>query len=551
MRPAWQWFVLALLWTLVNAAKPLTVDDTAYFYYARQIASSPADPYGFSIFWYETPQPAIEVLAPPVFLYWLGAGVRLFGASAVAWKLAMLPWAWLFVASFAMLAQRFAGAAVAGWLTAFLVCSPVFLPALNLMLDVPALGLGLAALVLFLRACDRESMSAALAAGVVAGLAIQTKYTACLVPAVMLVSGVVHRRVQLAFAASVVAVAVAGLWEAGTFLTYGRSQFADVLTEHSGGFLRKLELLPALVVVMGGVGTGWLFLSASALGWRRSWLVAAMLACLLAVVTTGGLSPVIPWPVPELLQFLTGKPLIHFHPAANLFLALGVLVVAWLGAAVMRAARAGDRTTAFLLAWLAIELAGYVLINPFVASRRVMGLAVVSTLVLGRLAVQRWSAVTPGVLRPVLVYSGCLGALFVITDMRDAEADRRAAGQAAQISRSVAASSDSRRWYTGHWGFQYYAEQEGLQPVVPGTSMLNEGDVVVVPDPLVSAQWIDLPADRVTLLHTVDEWDSWPWRTVPAYYRGSVPLAVRGDMPRRRTLVYRVIQTFVPEGRRR
>jgi hypothetical protein len=41
VRPAWRWWVLALLWTLVNALKPLTVDDAAYFYYARQIAAAP------------------------------------------------------------------------------------------------------------------------------------------------------------------------------------------------------------------------------------------------------------------------------------------------------------------------------------------------------------------------------------------------------------------------------------------------------------------------------------------------------------------------------
>jgi hypothetical protein len=47
----WGGIVLAaLLPTMSNAWKPVVVDDTAYLMVARQIASSPADPYGFEMF---------------------------------------------------------------------------------------------------------------------------------------------------------------------------------------------------------------------------------------------------------------------------------------------------------------------------------------------------------------------------------------------------------------------------------------------------------------------------------------------------------------------
>jgi hypothetical protein len=62
-----------------NVAKPLTADDAAYYQYARQIAAHPADPYGFSIIWYQALQPAIDVLAPPGWLYWWAAGLRWLG----------------------------------------------------------------------------------------------------------------------------------------------------------------------------------------------------------------------------------------------------------------------------------------------------------------------------------------------------------------------------------------------------------------------------------------------------------------------------------------
>src|SRR5689334_3376315 len=51
-------FLLAFVFTLADAWKPLHVDDTAYAYYARQIARDPWDPYGFEVFWYQAPVPA-------------------------------------------------------------------------------------------------------------------------------------------------------------------------------------------------------------------------------------------------------------------------------------------------------------------------------------------------------------------------------------------------------------------------------------------------------------------------------------------------------------
>ncbi len=54
---------VALLFTLLNAPKPLIIDDPAYFYYARHIAEHPTDPYGFEIFWGDLPTPAAQL--PP------------------------------------------------------------------------------------------------------------------------------------------------------------------------------------------------------------------------------------------------------------------------------------------------------------------------------------------------------------------------------------------------------------------------------------------------------------------------------------------------------
>src|SRR6516225_4698038 len=126
--------LLALLYTGLASIKPIHIDEAANYYYARQIAEHPSDPYGFEMFWYQRPEPANHVLTPPVLVYWWGLGVRLFGSQPVLWKLWLLPFVLLFVFSLHALLRRFA----LGWempLTATTVLSPAFLPSLNLMPD--------------------------------------------------------------------------------------------------------------------------------------------------------------------------------------------------------------------------------------------------------------------------------------------------------------------------------------------------------------------------------------------------------------------------------
>ena len=97
---------------------------------------------------YNRPVPANHALAPPVIPYWWAAGIQLFGMHPWAWKLWLFPFCLLFVMAFDALLRRFAPA-VAGPMLIMTVLSPVFLPSLNLMMDIPALALGLSAVALF------------------------------------------------------------------------------------------------------------------------------------------------------------------------------------------------------------------------------------------------------------------------------------------------------------------------------------------------------------------------------------------------------------------
>src|SRR5438132_7791609 len=165
-------FVLALLFTLLNAFKPLCIDDTLYHYHAEQIAQHPLNPYGFRIFQNDRPEPAIQALAPVVMQYWWAIGIRVFGQHPFWWKIWLFPYALLLIFSLYSLLRRFAGRYE--MILTWMVILSVFLPSFNLMLDVPVAALILFALVFFLRASEPESLWLAAASGRVPGIAAQT-----------------------------------------------------------------------------------------------------------------------------------------------------------------------------------------------------------------------------------------------------------------------------------------------------------------------------------------------------------------------------------------
>lgn len=515
---------LAVAVTLLNAIKPLQVDDAAYFYYAAQIAEHPTDPYGFEMFWFQWPQPASAVLAPPLLPAWWAVAIRLFGDQPLAWKLWLFPFVVLFTFSLQQLFRRFARGLETPLLV-MTVLSPVFLPSWNLMLDVPALALSLASVVLLLRACENGSLGRVLLAGLLAGLAIQTKYTGLLAPAVMLLATWTYRRWGPGVGAACTAGLLFMVWEGFVAWRYGESHFLYHLRAGVSTLADKIELTGPLVSILGGVAPYLALLALTALGARRIVLVLGGAAILLGY----GLLAVIPAGRDTLFPYL-------------LFGVFGMGVLAGAVLVVKRLTPRG-REEWFLVLWLGLEAAGYFALTPFPAARRVMGLVVVLTLLAGRLAAR------PGPRNAVWgisAFSTLLGCLFAAVDLRDAVAQMRAAEAAAA---SALAHTKGTAWYVGHWGFQFYAERAGLRPVVPDDSLLRAGDWLIVPEERFEQQTIFLPSDAVAEQAPILLQDVLPLRTVRGYYGGAIPLEPHAG-PRIVVHVYRVQSDFVPSSRR-
>ena len=109
----------------------------------------------------------------------------------------------------------------------------------------------------------------------------------------------------------------------------------------------------------------------------------------------------------------------------------------------------------------------YFLISPFAAVRRLIGIMLAATLVLGRSA-----AIAPAPRRRTRNLLWCLAAFNAAAgvaifgvDWQDAELARTAAVEAATLIRDQ--DPNAVIWSVGGWGFQYNAEQLGMRPSTP------------------------------------------------------------------------------------
>lgn len=558
--------LLAVIMTVLNSTKPVVVDDTAYLMFARHLATNPLQPYDFALFWYSAPQPAMEVLLPPVLPYWLACGINLLSEHLLLLKLWLFPFAWLFCESAAFLLRRFARRTTRDGIV-LLAFSPAVLPLFNFMLDVPAVALGLASVACLIRGCENQRVRWLVLGGIAAGLAAQTKYTMISLPAVLLWYGFTQRKVWRASVAIAIGLSLFVAWEFYVTQVCGESHFLHHLHAQQpiGGDLsfsetlqnwwsEKSELAKPMVGYLGGLAVVSGLYAGRALGFPR-WVVIGT-----AIITALGLVAVCVTPYSESLLLRnaqTGTPRLQLSELVFNSLGTAVVVTILLTCFALLVRRRKwkvslriNRMTWFLVGWLAIEVGAYFVLTPFPAARRVMMIAILFSFIASRL-VSRVRRVKPN--QWVVIYGVVFGCTIFALDCWDAWPERQLAYRA---SATIGERGQHQVWTQGHWGWQYYTDRLGMKLVHPGHTLIHRGDWLVVPlipnedegfyrpdsgRPKFVMKWAVLEpiGDHV--------WDDpLPYQTVPTLYGGVVPILGR-DHPRLRVGVYRVAQDWTPQ----
>jgi hypothetical protein len=547
--------LLALLFTLLNAFKPLCVDDTLYYYNAKQLAFHPLEPYRFRLFWLDRPGPAVTVLAPVMMPYWWAIAIRIAGEHPFLWKLWLLPYALILVFSLHALLRHFAP----GFemiLTWMVIISPVFLPSFNLMLDVPVAALILCSIVVFLRAADQNSLLLATLAGLIGGIAAQTKYNGLIVMPVILLHALITRKLRLGIIA-VFAVSLIFLsWEGFITWSAGRSHFlAQSQVYGSVNLLAKyIYLAWPLVTITGAVAPAITVLALVALrASKRTIVILSAVLCLGYFLIAF---------IPGLYQELTsdartGEPRLTL--AWLIFSAYGVVFGTALGAVLWRLTRFSKgaatlirrrkrfQAELFLTGWLALEIVAYFGFSPIPAVRRFLGLLVVATLIIGRLAAR--TCRTPqrrSLVRRVAFAGMPLALLFYAVDFRDAQVEKAAVETTAKTISELnyhSPGDQSTTWYVARWGFQFYAERAGMMPVFPDESRLQPGDWLALSDGPANTKAVTeyLSRYRLEPLTKLEFTDRLPLGTMLGYYSTGIPIHHQ-EGPRRIVQIYRVAE---------
>jgi hypothetical protein len=228
----------------------------------------------------------------------------------------------------------------------------------------------------------------------------------------------------------------------------------------------------------------------------------------------------------------------HRHP---IFLAVSLAAPRWERLRSLFFWRPFQRA-AFLSTWLVLEVFGYVFLTPFPAVRRLMGVVVVGTLILGCLAARTGRRrFGRAIVWSIAGFAAILGLGFTLLDWREAQAEREAVEKAALF---IDEHGGGKVWFAGHWGFQFYAEHDGMEAVSPTKSRLEVGDWLVYPS-RIHKQSLELDDIPSSLEAEIPIDDPVRLQTVMCYYSGYSAVENR-DRPRVKVWVYRIHQACVP-----
>lgn len=541
--PIWFALVLALAMNLLNLFEPLTVDDVCHSLYAVQVAKAPLQPFEFEIDWHQKPVAAWDVMVAPVTSYYWAPAMALFGDNPVAWKAWFLPLQWLFCYSVLVLLRRVVRRH-AGALTVAVGLGATVLPGLNMMLEVPMLAWAFASLAVLLRAFDRRSLAVAAAAGVLLGLALQTKYSAMGFFGPWLLFGLVRGTWRELVVGVATALALAGGIE---WL---------VSCSHGGGsyFMRQLELtqlrdwkhlLRGMVLHVGVLGMPTALLAAWAMR-LPSWIQwSAQLIYLAGYVVIA----LVPNRDALAVRDLAPDSIANGGMAVLTWSLLGLLFwrITWSLPKRLRARPIGRvvRMRCLLLGWFLMEIGASLLVSPFPAARRTLLIVFAFSLAAAWLAVRRRGG--GRAVRWFAVGSAVLGVCYQGVDCLDSAAVASAAKRAAEYVRGLL--PDARMHFTGGWGFEYYAPRQGMTPMCRGRTQVQRGDFIVVGSTDGAEQpWFDWHApvwlQRVDQNpHEISIGDAVPFSLLLNYYSGRRPL--EGQSGARFVVwVYRVLESF-------
>ncbi len=457
--------------------KAVHVDDPLFVWTAQWIQKHPGDFFGFNVNWWFSATPMWVANCNPPFMSYFLAGVgSLFGWNEVILHLGCLAVAFLAAMGIYSLARMWCERPLLA--TVIAIFTPAFLvSSTTLMCDVLMLTIWVWALVFWERALANErGCWIFIGAGLLAGLAVLTKYSAItLLPLLSILSILQTRKFGWWLPGLAVPVFMLAGYELITARMYGGGLFfAAVHYAQTAyvGFPGGWKASGIIGLAFAGGSLLPLLFFAPWL-WRPRVLLAGgavIFGILLGIFYRGAnLGLTYPWVNPELMNHRDFVFQVMLLTAGGLHLLLLVVAETW---------RRRDAVTITLALWIIGVLYFAIVLNWTVSARSFLPIVPAAAILLvRRLEATRGNPVAGGWLLWPLIPAAAIAVSIVMADCQLANSHRTAAEQVTLKYKSAS----HQLWFEGHAAFQYYMEKLGGQPIDVERSLLQPGDVVVVP----------------------------------------------------------------------
>ncbi|MGA2242438.1 MAG: glycosyltransferase family 39 protein [Verrucomicrobiota bacterium] len=472
--------------------KAIHVDDALFVWAGEWIQHHPTDFFGSKVIVWTSTIPMWKANCnPPLMSYFLAGVATLFGWNENVLHLACLAVAFAAAVSLYSLARLWCGRPLLATLIGIL--TPVFLvSSTTLMCDVLMLAFWMWALVVWERALGSEqSRWQFVGAGVLAGLAVLTKYSALtLLPLLPLLSLLRTRKLGVWW---LVGLAVPMLMVAGyewlTARMYGRGLLfaaAHFAQTHRIGFSGSWLAKGIIGLAFAGGSLLPLMFFAPWL-WRRRTLLAMGViifgALLVVFRLCGNLGLIHPWAYPELMNHWDFLLQVILLTAGGVLLVLLVASEAW---------QRRDIITVVLVFWILSGLFFAVVLNWTISARSYLPMVPAVVILLVRRLGRQPPLIGDVWLLGPLIPAAVITLSVAVADYRLANSDRTAAEQIAAKYKPA----DHQLWFEGGFStFQYYMEKLGGKRMDVEQSILQPGDVVVIPE--LNDAFFPLPPGRV------------------------------------------------------
>ena len=526
---------------LAFLTKSFHADDPLFIWVAKQVARHPLDFFGFEVNWAATSRPFHLVTKnPPLASYYMAPFGSIFG-----WSEPVLHLAFLIPAAGALIATyRFArglcsfpgeAALVAAFTPAFFVSST------TVMCDVALLCVWCWALVFWKEGLERRSHLRLLLASVLVAAAALTKYFGiALLPLLGAYAVARTRRLGAWLAWLVVPVLLLLGYEALTRRLYGHAHllysvgFAAAEQGVGGSSFSKLVVG---LTFLGGCCLSVIFFAFELRSPRALAPWAAVgVSCIAALLFFGRATRI---QAPYLQGFTPGQAV-----QAGIFItvALGIVAIA---AADLWKHR--DADSILLSLWVFGTFLFAAFFNWTVSARALVPMTpALGILLMRRLETQKS---LPNGIRGIWKSIGIAALAAILVAYADLSVARSAKDAATEVS--VLKDPSRTVWFEGHWGWQYYAQLEGLKAIDLRRDELRPGDLVIVPENNTATPRLPFAAIRqreITEYPTLRWLSTTSWRAGAGFYAakvGPLPFAM-GNVPPERYHIYEVTAPITP-----